>query len=619
MFAHLEEQLEFEFQFACPYIEAEYYREGAQDLIRRLVPSDLLEEGGPHLPLKRARFADMLPMVVWSDLSRAPCALSVLLLTKYRLNACNFFYDMISRWLLAQKRVNVELFFASDVRLPHLSEELLCVAEIVVHLTSASDVEEVKRNKKQIETEIRLGVVSNYHARRILEFKGHSSDGKTAMIQEKIASLIQSHSKDFDQGIFSQMQHFLVSVRDDFKEGRDYHHISRIISNLHSLRKFILQNKSVYPNKRHVIFKFLKTKITEQGKKSRPVLGVLAGLNFCQENEIFETDHLMSAIGKNLTNVRLVEGSCFVEKGKGDVQTLYLEIEKRDGGDFQLDEIQLLKISLPDLVKSHIEKLAHPIFMPRNEEEVLKNILALSKQLRFVSDMPQVVIGFDEQREKNLYFSVVLVRIVSQSAPSVEELFKKNRARLKYIPDRIRRVGHLRKKYVKEATVFRTCLPCSSYLRSDHSIDLYRARQYIFSELSRVIGSLRDYNGGMIYKLNEALSSLKASLGKSIDPLIVEKFFHAIAPIEMRSGLETDLLKQFFLSFYQVFKTESAQKRISPHAACFVTPGKRGFSLDISPHRWVVFSLDIHGFQSSGVMLISDHLEEKERFLREWD
>src|SRR5579872_4533234 len=248
-----QEQLEFDFAFGCPNIEAEYYRDGAQALIHRLVPADLLQENGFSLASQRARFADMLPLIQWSELNKAPCTLSVLMLCKYRLNACNFFYDMISRWLLPQKRVNVELFFASDVRLPHLSEDLLSVAEIVVYLKSAQDVEEVRRNLHAIETEIRLGVVSNYHARRILEFKGLSSDGKTAMIQDKIGSLIQSHSKDFDRGIFSQMQHFLVRVSPEFKTERDYHHISRIISNLHSLRKFVQQNSRVYPNKRHVI------------------------------------------------------------------------------------------------------------------------------------------------------------------------------------------------------------------------------------------------------------------------------------------------------------------------------------------------------------------------------
>ena len=39
---------------------------------------------------------------------------------------------------------------------------------------------------------------------------------------------------------------------------------------------------------------------------------------------------------------------------------------------------------LPDQIKEHIEQLTHPIFMPRNEEEVLRNIMALSRQLRYV-------------------------------------------------------------------------------------------------------------------------------------------------------------------------------------------------------------------------------------------
>ncbi len=613
MFAQLEEQLEFDFQFACPYIEAEYYREGAQDLIRRLVPIELLEEEGLELANQRARFADMLPLIQWSDLTRAPCALSVLLLCKYRLNACNFFYDMVSRWLLPQKRVNVELFFASDVRLPHLSDDLLCVAEMVVHLKSAQDVEEVRRNLHAIETEIRLGVVSNYHARRILEFKGLSADGKTAMIQEKIGSLIQSHSKDFDQGIFSQMQHFLVCVREDFKQLRDYHHISRIISNLHSLRKFIKQNVRVYPNKRHVIFKFLKTKLSPSGK---PVLGVLAALNFLREHEVFETSHLISAIQKNLPGIRFVDGSAFVDRGEETIQTLYLEIEKGLPGDFNLEEIQLLKVSLPDQIKSHIEQLAHPIFMPRNEEEVLRNIMALSRQIRFVGDMPHIIISFDEQRGDDLCFSIILVRVISQNEPDLQELFASKKGAIKYIPDRVRRVGHLRRKFVKEATVFRTIVPSKDFLRVDHSVDLYKARGFILGEVNRILGDVRDYNGGMIYKLNESLKMLKGSLGKIADPILLEKFFYSIVPIEMRSSLETEPLKQFFLTLMQSMKSDSLQVRQEVgriYAAC--PKKKRAFNFTADPHKLVSFTMEIHDATYVGILLLSDVKEEQSRFL----
>ncbi len=632
--AIVEQQLEFDFEFGCPNIEAEYYRDGAQDLIQRLVPKELLEEKGVRLPSERARFADMLPLISWSDLSKAPCTLSVLLLCKYRFNACNFFYDMISRWLLPQKRVNVELFFASDVRLPHLSEDLLSVAEIVVYLKSAQDAEEVRRNLHAIETEIRLGVVSNYHARRILEFKGLSSDGKTAMIQEKIGSLIQSHSKDFDRGIFTQMQQFLVTCPEEFKNERDYHHISRIISNLYSLRKLLKQNIDVFPEKRHIHLKFLKTQLSQQ--KSKHVLGVLAGINFLSDHEVFETSHLVNAIQKHFPAIHPVEGSFFIDRAPdSSVQTLYLEIEKKGGVDFTLDEIHLLRTALPNQNKSHIEELTHPIFMPRNEEEVLRNIMSLSRQLRYVSDIPQVIISFDEQKGKDLCFTVILLRVQPAEAPTLQELFAGSKSPLKYIPDRVRRVGHLRKKYVKEATVFRTVVSTDLYLRPDHSVDLIRARQFILTELSALIGGVRDYNGGMIYKQNELLGALRASLGKIADQhnLLLEKFYYSLNPIEMRTSVEVEHLRQLFLLLLQSMRSEFGlskrggdylYKQDSRRALAVVPVDgeKRTLllekieALDLPVHQLVSFGLDTGGNSYAGYLLLSEDANLQKRFLK---
>lgn len=648
-----EEQLEF--NFGCSSIDAEYYREGAEDLIRRLVPSELLQERGLRLPAEQARFADMLPLISWSDLSKAPCTLSVLLLCKQRLNACQFFCDMVSRWLLPQRRVNVELFFASDIRLPHLSEDLLSVAEIVIYLKSAQDVEEVRRNLHAIETEIRLGVVSNYHARRILEFKGLSSDGKTAMIQEKIGSLIQSHSKDFDRGIFSQMQQFLITCHEDFKNERDYHHISRIISNLYSLRKLLKQNIEVLPMKRHIHLKFLKTQLVKGGggadpmlsssdsqhllsspfrsslegglpQKAKHVLGVLVGLNFLQDYEVFETSHLVNAIQKHFPLIHPVEGSFFMDRASdGHVQTIYLEIEKPEGSDFTLDEVQLLRTALPDQIKGHIEQLAHPIFMPRNEEEVLRNIMSLSRQLRFVSDIPQVIITFDEQKGEDLCFTVILLRVQAANSPTLQEVFARSNTPLRYIPDRVRRVGHLRKKYVKEATVFRTYVQSAPFLRRDCSVDLYKARQYILTELSKLIGQVRDYNGGMLYKQTELLDSLRSGLGRVAEQhnLLLEKFYYALNPIEMRTAVEVDHLKQLFLLLLQSAKTDSMMDRKNgdflykqdAKRALAIMPidvlkrkilSDRIAGLGLPVHQLVSFSLENEGTQYVGYLLLTE-------------
>jgi len=626
----LAKQLEFDFEFGCTSIEAEYYRDGAQDLIQRLVPSDLLESKGISLASQRARFADLLPMISWSDLSKAPCTFSVLLLCKYRLNACNFFYDMISRWLLPQKRINVELFFASDVRLPHLTEELLSVAEVVVYLRSAQDVEEVRRNLHSIETEIRLGVVSNYHARRILEFKGLSADGKTAMIQEKIGSLIQSHSKDFDRGIFMQMQQFLVTCRPEFKNARDYHHISRIISNLYSLRKVLKQNIEATGSKRHVSVKFLKTRLeAPKGGVEKPVLGILAGLNFLSDQERFEMEHLVSAIKKHLPDVSLVADSPFVDR-EGSIQTQYLEIEKKKG-DFTLDEIHLLRTLLPEQIKGGVERLAHPIFMPRNEEEVLRNIMTLSRQLRFVSDMPQAILSFDAQNGGDLCFTVILAKTAREGDPSIQDLFSKTESGVRFFIDRIRRVGQLRRKYIKEAAVLRAVVPYAAYLRDDRSVDFYKARETVLTAVCEAVGEVRDFNGGMIHKQSEQLGALKTSLGRLSDAqtLLIEKFFYALMPMEMRTVLETEPLKQFFLLLLQSKKTDLLQRKHDAKRAMAVTPlydaamrkriSDKLHQLNLPVYQIVSFELEDGDSPFAGYLLFSEDKDLQSRFFSLFD
>jgi hypothetical protein len=623
-----------DFEFGCGSLEPEYYREGARDLIRKIIPVDIFNSMEDLV--SRVRFNDLLPLIKISDLTRAPCNFSVSLLCKYRQNGSHFFYEMISRWLLPQKRLNVELFFSSDVRLPRLSDDLLSVAEIVVQIKSTQELEEIRRNFRQIETELRLGLISHYQARRILEFKGLSNDGKTAMIQEKISSLIQSRSKDIDSGIFSQMQHFLVTCCDQFKKERDYHHISRIISNLYSLRNLLKKNIEVIPDQRHIILKFLKTRLVSLGEKdgSRSVLGILVGLNFLREHEIFEKAHLIGAISQIVPHVAPVEGSFFVDRSlENMIQMNYLEIEKSDGQDFTHDEIQTLRLQLPDQLKANVEQLTHPVFMPRNEEEVLRNIMVLSRQLRFVTDIPQVIISFDEQRGSELSFTVILLRVLCQDGKPIVDLFEQAGSNLKIVPDRVRSLGALGRKHIKEATVFRAIVESPVFMRPDHSLDLYQARQSILSEISRVVGEVRDYNGGMIGKQNEVLSALKRLLGRLAHrhAIFLEKFFFALTPVELRSVMDAEHLRQLFLLLLQSQKKTPFRKKnadwlfrqeekrlfiVLPHIdSCLREKVNRAIDqLRLPPYQLISFALDIQEIQYAGFILQCDNLSDQKRF-----
>jgi hypothetical protein len=605
---------QLEFEFGCADIEAKYYRDGAEDLIRKLVPAELLSASYYDLGSQRARFAEMVPLLLFSDMSKAPCALSILLLSKYRQNGCNFFYDMISRWLLPGKKLNVELFFASDVRLPHLTDELLSVAEIVVQLRSHREVEEVRRNLETIETEIRLGILSDYHARRILEFKGLSSDGKTAMIQEKIGSLIQSRSKDFDREIFARMQQYLVSWPEPFKIGRDYHHLSRIISNLHSVRKVLEQSVQATATSRHVVTKFFKTKLKEE----RPVLGILVGLNFLHQHEVFEQGHLLSAIRRLLPQAKEVEHSYFSDKDQGTpFEVVYLEIERGGSLDFTLEEVQLLKGSLPDLVRQHVEQLTHPLFMPRNEEEVMKNAMVLSRELHSAEDLGQVHLSFQEQKGEDLIFTVVLVRSAERS---IETLV--GRGPIEFEVERVRILGEMSETHKKEASIIRATLPSRPFLRPDHSVDLVKARQRVLSELIRVLGPLRDYNGGMIEKEAFALLELKEALGRvgKANVFLLEKFFYGLQPVETRTSLSADELKKWFLLLMQATKVKRRDWVFSAEEGTLfaVFPGgetarRERLLTQIPAHRIGSFTIDEPSF--TGLFVRTDEASEVQKIL----
>jgi hypothetical protein len=75
---------------------------------------------------------------------------------------------------------------------------------------------------------------------------------------------------------------------------------------------------------------------------------------------------------------------------------------------------------------------------------------------------------------------------------------------------------------------------------------------------------VRDYNGGMIYKQNEAYSNLKKALGKEIDEFLLEKFFYAIRPVEMGVVVSTNGLKSLFLMLKNAIQRE--ETRIKKHS-----------------------------------------------------
>ncbi|HEX4840035.1 MAG TPA: hypothetical protein VFU89_06300 [Rhabdochlamydiaceae bacterium] len=529
--------------------------------------------------------------------------LSLHLVCRHRLNIGKFFYEMIHRWLLPGTRLDVAFSFASDFKFIEGSH-LFTLAEMAIRLDQEIDKAHVEHNLKVIETEIRLGMVSVYHASRLLDMHLLSAAEKNGILQEKISKLIQRNPEEIDYDIFGELQHFTVMSKDEFKTPRDPHHLSRLITLFYLFRKSIERDREKRGDKRHIRLKLASVKLDlPWGVKK--VLGVCVALNFLRPNELFEERHLVRALQNGLAGIKAVPDSFFVNQGVDDgIHTLYLEIEKESGQDFTRADIQHFRRFLPEEVKRTVEVPLNSLFMPRNEEEVIRHVVSLSGQLRFVKDLPQVILIFDEQKEGDLYFTVLLVRILYPSSASIQTLFSKDDSFMTYIPDRVKRVGMLRKRYPKEATIFRLKFSSKSFLRDDHSVDLFRARQSIIQELQRLVGDVRDYNGGMIAKQIELLDSLQKQIGADrASNRLLETFFHAIYPIESRSIIPPQQFKKLFFLWKQLLDDPSQKIATDQDELVVYVMARSGHLPEIDPANF------------AEMQLISARPEQEEKFL----
>lgn len=499
------------------------------------------QEQGEH-------FNALMPYITSTFCDSLPGNLSFYSISRYRSNAFRFFFEMITHWLVPGKRLNAVSLFVTDFSMPSVGNQLFTLCEVVIRIDDPDDLEHIHTNLSTVETELRLGMESSYYARRILEIKGVSADEKLSLVQEQIAQLIKRLPTYFDYDLMGEMQHLFVMCRDEFKAARQSQHLTRIISFLFLFRKGMKERVKQIPPIRHVNVKIFRSHIENEAGQ-QPVLCLIVGVNFLREKEVFEKRHLLSAIRSHIPLATLVEGSYISSRrGHENFCHLYIEVEKSNGQRFTTEEISLLTRELPLELKDLIEHTAHPVFMPRNEEEIMRNVLILSSQIKFVRDIPQVVINFDEQTHSHLVFNVIFVQIVKPGAKSLQEILQNSQTYLEYIHERTKTVGYLRNKYTKEAVIFRVKLPKERFLRKDHSIDLYKARQTVVIELSNLVGDIRDFNGGMIAKQNETLSAVRDLMRgttKYNDHLLENLFFSVMPPV-IRTLIEPIAIKSLF-------------------------------------------------------------------------
>ncbi len=597
----LNQLFEVRLSFTPPQDSKEYFEQNnriVQSLLKKILPEELILFAESIDSLDEFekvaefyhRLVELFPYTSWAKSQESsPCSISITTIAPAAdtQGLGRFLLDIYSRWTIPGKQLIIPSVNCLAFEFTRFPGYAFFIHHIVALIENPKDLSIFMMNVPILAEEIRLNILSVQHARRIISLMPLTLDQKRLIIQENILSLLDRPGKEIEPNLFEHMHLFLIKVSaekkiaqikeqiaplleyqpryferdfftelqsyvslfsDEFVANREMKHLTRIISYKYLFRKLISTESLSYPHQRHLYFKLIHSTLII-GLEVKRVIGVLVAINILLENEVIEERHIFSAIQSILPKALKVPGSViFDRRTNNNVRTIYFEIYK-EGGNFSLAENKHVTKRLAREIKTRIESVINPIFMPRNEEEVMKNILILSNQLKYVQDLPQVMINFHKQTSSTISFTVIFVRVIKAEDIPLQKLFKKFKSSVIFSDYEVKSVGCLRKKYPKEANIFEMQLEKKNFLRRDFSVDLNAARRFVYNILCEMTGEVRDYNGGMISKQSEVLNSLKKLLLQINihNDFLLENFFYSLTPNYMQSILKPTVLKKLFL------------------------------------------------------------------------
>ena len=499
---------------------------------------------------------------------------------EYTHGAGRYITDTLARWLIPGKNTVIIGQVSLNFRFTAYPSLTFFILQNIACALNLNDLEIMQNNLPRWMTELRINIMAVYRARYLTALRSSPIQYKNLIIEENISSilsrkedpernlydhiqqvfvqsnpeermneikknisfLLTARPKTFDRDVFYEIVHHAALFKNIFSS-KSPRHLSRIIAYHYLFKKTLVQKIQHAPQTRHCSLKILRGDLHEQ----EPRVALLLGFNFLKDTERFDIKHLMEALKSCLPHVQCPADSLIVDRRHEKIRFFYFELAK-GGLPFTREEFQQIKAQFPQEIERQIEHVVHPVFMPRNDEELLRNLIVLSNQLKYARDIPQVTIHYDTQVESELTFIVILVRLLRKTSPSLSQLVQEAPSVIKISIDDVRIAGYLKNKYPKEASILRVCVNKNPFFRTDHSVDVLRARQKIACELKNLFGEFRYFNGGMILKQDEALEQLRHHMEPLTkeQELLLENYFYSLRPGIMQTVSESTTLKIHF-------------------------------------------------------------------------
>ena len=555
-------QIEPTFPYAMHSPEIVLHVQEMEKILRKCIPAEFFQKDEFNF---QEKILQGLPFLAWNKPESSPgCIESIILCQASKEERIEMHLEAIFRDRLIQdKSISIlslqSLFFYWDL-FPGKSFLILRMKGLI---ENGKDLSKALSYLPAFSTQIASSLKNRQSLESFFPQRALFENIKHTQIHQQLIFLLEKLPHLFTSDLLIEMGRFFSLCPKSFLEPRPVRLVTKILAFHCLIRVNLLRFLSLYPEKKHIEVRYLRTTLSFHFG-SKPVLGLALGIAPLDGHELFEESHIQQAVQCLLPGTNTVQGSFYIYQGPKDpICTLYIEIEKKDGSKFSALEVCLLKRELENELKRRIEKLVPSIFMARNEEETMRNILILSRELKQLSDPPQVMISIETQTPSEIIFTVILVRVLKEDELPLIKYFEPLKEKALFVPDRVQQAGFLRKNTPKEVNVFHLRLPKTpELLRADYSVNFYLARNKAAAVLSDAIGSFRDYNGGMILKQGELFYKLQESFPiiTQKHPELLENFFFSLSPIETQATLPLTSLEILFQLFLEAQKTDLPHK-----------------------------------------------------------
>ena len=556
------------------------YVSSMEQLVKEMIPKDLFksEVEPPYFLSYESYFQKLdqsLPLLKWSSLEEAPCNLSIAVLcaAEFTHGTGRFFCDTIARNLIPGKQIAIPVIRSLNFRFIIHPAQHYFITELYLNIENERDLHQIRKILPSLAQEIRLTLLATQHARKLVLSKPLTLDEKSMILLENLSclikrpenklnhsiledthnlllkvthekkptqipshllSLIEEKPRAVDPNMFQGIQSLILMFGENMISKRDIRHLYRTLSYLYLFRKIMSHRLKTMGNDHLVSVKILRTSI----QSKTPILAILICIHFRNENEVLDKQLLTQTIQSYLPCSYLVENSFITcPKDKERLSTIYLEMAREGDQSFPQSALKDLKKKLPKQIHNLIRSSPDKHLTDHNEEEIMRNILTLTKHLKSPQDPQPVIIHFSKETLDTVTFTVILVSLQSS------KLEFHHKPHLQVLSHQTKIAGILQKRYLQNAHILELKLEKKPFIQKDHVFSLYEARKFILSFLKEHFGSVRDFNSGMIVKQYENLSKLKTL---ALPSELVEKYFYSLRPGYMQSLLSIETLHLLF-------------------------------------------------------------------------